>query len=437
MEFEPQVVRSIERHQRRRMFHKFVAFVPLIVILLVSSGFLIYNLSARSQFQQSYSGIDMPYSMSGQMIMVVFIRFLPYFLIIAVAFYKLIMPSVRQFNSLTELADDYNRLGYQKFNNALQATSIGAGIPAPDLIVLKIPTPNSIALKKGQSRAVGVTRELLDGDFSSSEAEAIMAHEVSHIVMGDELTTPNVFTGVGGVVLILFAIALPFFYTVGSIGSVGIFMISIFLLPIIAIVGIPLSMYLMMRPYSISSINPYYFHYDILADSIAAKLTSNPRALESAIRKVMDSIENSNKMPTQTIAFTQLFIGPLKEWELDIETRVPSITEALGRGRHPAYRGYTGTPTFTWGFGKKDGRGAGLPSYQEYMSQRQQSEMGNDQYQQLLAASLKGKMVEYTEWETKLQQARLENLELIKRNEWEAFDVRGGIPVAPPAKWYS
>lgn len=414
MAFEPQVERSIKRHRQRRLLYRLLVISPLIIV--VAASILFVALSARAdKGPELYPGLR---SSTSFVIPVILIRFLPYFFIIGVAFYKLLMPAIRQFNSLTSEITDYDHHSFQRYKNALQAVSIGSGIATPALVVLDIPTANAIAFRKKGTPAVGVTRELLEADLTSSEVEAVMAHEVSHLVAGDEIRSPNVFTGVGGVVIVLVAVALPFLYSFGSFAySFSMLALSLFLLPVMVLVGIPLSLHLMMRPYSISRRNPTYYHNEIFADSVAAKLTSNPGALKGAIEKLTGLMRRSEDMPRETIGFTQLFVGPLKKWPLDMDRRVPGILEALGQ-RRP--EGQTAQPLWLVSLAER----LGVPG------------PSRDRYIDAMEKAREKQVHDYIGWEEKLQKSRLHNLEMIEMNKWEAFQVRGGRLIVPPDKWF-
>jgi len=96
-----------------------------------------------------------------------------------------------------------------RLHRIVETTAIRAGIPVPQIGVIEDAAPNAFAASLRPEKAViGVTRgalELLD----DSELEAVIAHEVAHIVNHD-----------GRVTLTTFAL-------VGSIAAVAMFLLSI------------------------------------------------------------------------------------------------------------------------------------------------------------------------------------------------------------------
>lgn len=96
-----------------------------------------------------------------------------------------------------------------RLHRIVETTAIRAGIPVPQIGVIEDAAPNAFAASLRPEKAViGVTRgalELLD----DSELEAVIAHEVAHIVNQD-----------GRVTLTTFAL-------VGSIAAVAMFLLSI------------------------------------------------------------------------------------------------------------------------------------------------------------------------------------------------------------------
>jgi hypothetical protein len=71
---------------------------------------------------------------------------------------------------------------------------------------------------------------------------------------------------------------------------------------IIVIIGYPIAIWLTARQYK--DFRLARFHNDILADSVAAKVTSNPDSLAKAIAKVRDAVKEAPRMPSESIGFT-------------------------------------------------------------------------------------------------------------------------------------
>lgn len=434
---EPQVEKSIRIHRRRHALHVAISLLPMVIIVVVSVVLALVLKSSGDQGRGFYDLLvedratqGVVYSTAAMYAFVLGLRFAPYFVYIAGAFWRLILPAMRQYKSLTGETVQYDPDRYRKFDSYLAAVSVGMGIPKPELTVLDLPTANSISYMKKRAPAVGVTPELLRADLSGNEIESVMAHEAAHIAAGDTLRSPNVFKGLGGAVFLLAIIALPFLFPIGAPkeGQVWLYALSLVWVPLMAIVAIPISAYLFMKPYTISRLNPSYYHRAILADSVAAKLTGNPGAAMSALEKVVRLMNEADRMPSQTIAFTQLFQGPLKPWPYDSKEKVASILEGVfgKKGYDPGgevtiFRiGYDGFRSLYRGLSKDaPGEGSRYTDPHREPTARESMTQG------------------FIRWESKLLRARLENLELIKRNYYKAFEVRDGRPFVRPERWYS
>ncbi|HEY5525977.1 MAG TPA: M48 family metalloprotease [Candidatus Anoxymicrobiaceae bacterium] len=205
---------------------------------------------------------------------------------------------------------DYDPAGYASFRSALEGVSVGMGIPTPDLEVLGVPTVNSIAFRDKGKASVGVTAEALKAGLSRHEQEAMMAHELSHIVLGDYFLASssagfeNAAYGMG-ILLLLMAVLV----TVA---------INVYVLAFLVPPGIPLGV-VMVDTRLRKKTRILYRHNDLLADTIAAKLTSDPEALRKTIEKLWDLSEETRAHIPATAHFqSYLFVarpletGPVK-----------------------------------------------------------------------------------------------------------------------------
>ncbi len=205
---------------------------------------------------------------------------------------------------------DYDRAEYESFKSALEGVSIGLGISPPALAVLGIPTVNSIAFREGRKPGVGVTAEALKAGLSRSEKEAMMAHEIAHIALGDYFLASSSaafeYAGYGlGILFLLMAILVTI--------AINVYL-PIFLLPLFA----PLIVVLVDRRLRQEK-KILYRHNDLLADTIAAKLASDPECLRKTIEKLWALSEQTRAVIPKTAHFQgYLFInrplesGPVK-----------------------------------------------------------------------------------------------------------------------------
>jgi hypothetical protein len=180
----------------------------------------------------------------------------------------------------------------------------------PHLEVLGIPTVNSMAFRDGRKPGVGVTAEALKAGLSRSEKEAMMAHEIAHIALGDYFLSSSSagfeYAGYGlGELFLMMAVLVTV--------AINVYLL-IFLLPLFAPLIVVLADSRLRKKTKI-----LYRHNDLLADTIAAKLTSDPEALRKTIEKLWALSEETRAVIPRTAHFQgYLFIwrpleaGPIK-----------------------------------------------------------------------------------------------------------------------------
>lgn len=203
----------------------------------------------------------------------------------------------------------YDRNGYEVYVNALDGVSIAAGIERPDMRLLDDPGLNALTYQDryGQ-KIIMLTAGALVSDMGTEQKNAIIAHEVSHIVMGDVLRKPGPFS----------VEFLPDFFQVLLIAIGGL----TFALPgfdamrlmlgfVIAAAVLSLCILGRSRRFAVEQRALAYHHDDILADTIAAKLTNNPKALMEAIQmSEADMIRRGMQDAPGGLIAAYLFAGP-------------------------------------------------------------------------------------------------------------------------------
>jgi Zn-dependent protease with chaperone function len=240
---------------------------------------------------------------------------------------------------------DYDQAEYESFKSALEGVSIGLGMRPPVLEVLGIPTVNSIAFREGRKPGVGVTAEALKARLSQSEKEAMMAHEIAHIALGDYFLASSSaafeYAGYGlGVLFLLMAVLVTI--------AINVYVL-IFLLPLFA----PLIVVLADRRLRQKK-NILYRHNDLLADTIAAKLLSDPECLGKTIEKLWALSEETRAVIPKTAHFQgYLFISrPLESGPIKMVTYYGD-TPAYEAG-NAAESGKTRTTKIYWVPGKTE-----------------------------------------------------------------------------------
>jgi Zn-dependent protease with chaperone function len=193
---------------------------------------------------------------------------------------------------------DYDLSDYESWKSALESVSVGLGTEPPPLKVLGIGTVNSIAFREKGGPGIGVTAEALKAGLNRYQKEAMMAHEMAHISMGDYFLASSSagfeYLGYGLGVLFLLMAALV---TV----MVSPYLL-LFLIPLALPLGVVLAEGKLRKKKRL-----LYRHNDLLADTIAARLTSDPESL----RKTVEALWAFSETTTAHIPRTAHFQGYL------------------------------------------------------------------------------------------------------------------------------
>ena len=224
--------------------------------------------------------------------------------------------------------------GLRKFRDALEGVCIGAGVTPPRLVVVRDDNVNAFAFidELGWTH-IAVTEGMLEAPLSIHEINAIMAHELSHVIIGNNIWEPGLsdieyypgffygtafFFGAIGALMLSLVLIPKFTSPTGTAGKTLFPVIVLLLLGSIFFIRL-LHEYGAFDRLSIKGLDSLHLEDDLLADSITVKITMNPDALESAIRKVRD-INESRRTRGPSINGTQpeapdflakyLFVGP-------------------------------------------------------------------------------------------------------------------------------
>ena len=170
-----------------------------------------------------------------------------------------------------------------KFENALGAMSIAAGMEPPNLIFLTARNRSNTMAFIECGPTVGVTTGMLNADLPVDEATAVMAHEVAHLQMGINVQPPQQFQAeyVPNLLLLLYVfIPLSLFFVRMTAGA-RLPLIGIYLVVLACLIGLRFS-----SRYNVRMADLLYFHGDMLADSVAVKLVRDASSLRRAIERV-------------------------------------------------------------------------------------------------------------------------------------------------------
>jgi Zn-dependent protease with chaperone function len=444
LNLEPAVIKSIRENRRAVALYRGLAAIPLLAVIALCVGLAIWQSSIRSPLDQISR--DMPDLLGGgassMFVVTLGIRFVPMIVMFFVALRRLMIPVQRQFADLTKRAERFDAARLQPLMASLEGVSIGLGVPQPELAVLELETPNAIAFSERGRKYVGVTAALLSAEISQNERDAVMAHELAHIVDGDYLKQPTIWRGANGLLFMLAPLVVLLTGLIRNPAS-SLSLAMIFAPIVIMYIGYPLAIWMTARQYR--DFRAARYHNDILADSVAIKVTDNPGAMRTVIQKLRDGMLAAPVMPSETIGFTHMFVGPLKRWPVVRDQLMPSTASLLNnRGdiRYdnavtPAYVFANssnrfvralGTPLETLGASPAERRAA-----EEHLLPDGNPAATNVQYG--AAQAMLKQMDPYIAWENKLVSERLVNVDLIEENRWQAFEVRAGRVITAPGRW--
>jgi Zn-dependent protease with chaperone function len=205
--------------------------------------------------------------------------------------------------------DDYEPTSLLKFQEALDGVGIAAGIQAPVLVILDDPAPNAMAFTDAEGIFfMGITKGLLEADISVGEANAIMAHETAHLIIGENVKPPSLWgiEFLPSVLLVVF----------GVLALVSIVLLKVELSVILIAWSITilifLSLILIQRSegFILKQLDLAYKHDDILADSVAAYISKDPQGLQNAIKKIDAFMKENPRTPGGAILARYLFVTP-------------------------------------------------------------------------------------------------------------------------------
>ena len=171
--------------------------------------------------------------------------------------------------------------------SAVQRVAQRAGIPMPRVGIVNSPQPNAFATGRGPQKAVVVATSSILQTLTPTELEAVIGHELGHVVHRDVLTS-SVAATMAGVISYIGNIALYSMMFGGLGGNGNNRQGGNPLLLVAAIVLVPLGATFVQLGISRG------LEYN--ADEYGAKLTQNPGALASALEKI------SAKAQTRPIA---------------------------------------------------------------------------------------------------------------------------------------
>jgi heat shock protein HtpX len=209
------------------------------------------------------------------------------------------------YRALTAASRKYEISRLATFMNALDGACAKAGVPEPEVAVLRSESPNALTFRKEGGPLVGVTGGLLKADLTYKEIEGVMAHQLACIMDGDFLVTPGwkSFEFLAYVLLAIYSIAALAATSMVDVGrGLGA---GIGFLAATAVI-------LFLMGFLIGRLRSNRAHDHVLADSLAVTITGNPPQLSSAIRKIDALVNESGRVPfpENELGFKFWFVPP-------------------------------------------------------------------------------------------------------------------------------
>lgn len=195
---------------------------------------------------------------------------------------------------------------YPDYHRLVEGLSLAANLPKPELYVIEDPAPNAFATGRNpEHAAIAVTTGLLEG-MERRELEAVLAHELGHVV-NDDLLTVTVAVTLAGATILLADLARRALWWGGmggrrggrgrGGGGGGVAGALLLVASLLVIVFAPLAAQLIR--FAVSRQREY------LADATSVELTRDPASMIAALERLRG---DTTEIRTATRATAHLWI---------------------------------------------------------------------------------------------------------------------------------
>ncbi len=203
--------------------------------------------------------------------------------------------------------------------------SLKAGIPKPKVAIIPAPTPNAFATGRGPKNATIAVTEGLMTVLNEREIEAVLGHELAHVLHKDTLVSAMAATIAGAISYLAYLGRWGIFFgrSREDRESVPLFavMLSLILIPIAAA----------LIRLAISREREYK------ADEEGAKLTGRPIALSNALIKIRNAVLHHPPLTVNPGTTHLWIVNPLRgESLLELLSTHPSVEKRVSRLRELA-----------------------------------------------------------------------------------------------------
>jgi len=306
---DPKVIESIDEFKAKKARDKFVLFLPLVLAVMFVLAIIVLNVFARGYFNRTYTTLH-----NINNAWVIIIRMLAGAALIAlIAWWGFnLYAAVRYAQGrietfLTLQTNDYDKAGYMVYEDAAGSASIAAGVQQPGIAIFDDTAANAAAfVDRLGNRMIGVTKGLLVAGLSVGEATGVMAHEVAHLIIGDNVKPPEMFDAefLPSLLIILYGVLAALAVLTAPRNDGYLVLVTI----VVAVIFLVLVLIQRSKRFLVKLLDLAFAHDDILADSVAADLTRDPDALVSAIKKVSALATKSDRTPGGTILARYMFV---------------------------------------------------------------------------------------------------------------------------------
>lgn len=205
-----------------------------------------------------------------------------------------------------------------------------ANIPMPKVGIVDSPQPNAFATGRGPNKAVVCATSSILQTLTPEELEAVIGHEIGHVIHRDVLMSSIAATMAGAISYIGNIALWSLYFGGGNRNRNG----NSSLLLLLAVILVPLGATFVQL--GISRNDEY------TADEYGAKLTRNPGALISALEKISAKVQtrpiatNSTQGPSPATASLWI-VNPFRGGSLvELFSTHPSLTHRVERLRNVA-----------------------------------------------------------------------------------------------------
>ena len=168
MRLEPQVIKRIRQEKSKARRQRILIRVPLLVGMAACAVLIVLKLTAWSEPGEMMDT-------SSRVLLWIGVSLFAVSLVGFAAWFGKMRANVRRIaKGMTAPTEGKGGFALKTFRDALDAVAIGAGIPAPRLLVARLPTANALPVFWEGEPHAAVTEEALQAELSYREAEAMM-----------------------------------------------------------------------------------------------------------------------------------------------------------------------------------------------------------------------------------------------------------------------